>query len=95
MPNELSITPTANFSVFSGTFASGARAATPDERRRGHASPARRGGQRDAVLVGAEGEHDERDLETLEEHPLEGDREGVAVEPDAWRRPRAPRWPAL
>src|ERR1700722_16668458 len=29
MPKELSITPTANFIVFSGTLARGARAATP------------------------------------------------------------------
>ena len=32
------------------------------------------------MLVGAEREHDERDLESLQEDPLEGDREGVAVE---------------
>ncbi len=29
IPNEVSITPTANFIVFSGTFASGALAAAP------------------------------------------------------------------
>jgi hypothetical protein len=31
------------------------------------------------VLVGAEGEHDESNLQTLQEHALEGDCEGVAV----------------
>src|ERR1700677_2149330 len=40
MPNELSITPTANFSVFSGTRASGALAAAPTAMTSSTASPA-------------------------------------------------------
>lgn len=40
MPNEVSITPTANFIVFSGTLASGARAAAPAWMTNSTASPA-------------------------------------------------------
>ena len=40
IPNEVSITPTTNFIAFSGTRASGARAATPAATTTSTASPA-------------------------------------------------------
>ena len=40
MPNVVSITPTANFSVFSGTRASGARTSTPTTATMTSATPA-------------------------------------------------------
>ena len=38
-----------------------------------------RGGQPCAVLVGAERDDDQSDLQTLDEHAFEGDRKGVGV----------------
>ena len=91
-PNEVSITPTENFIVFSGTRASGARTATPARTTTTHRDAGGHRGQADVVLAGAEREHDERDLEALEQHALERDRERVAVEARLRRLP--PRGPA-
>ena len=77
---SVSITPTANFIVFSGTRASGASGGEPEGGHHEHGQAGGRRGQRDVVLVGAEGEHDERDLQALEQNAFERDRERVAVE---------------
>ena len=79
MPNEVSITPTPNFTVFSGTRVSGSWTITAaiehdDQRSRG---ADRR--QADVALRATERHHDERDLEAFEEHALERDRERVPV----------------
>ena len=81
IPNDVSITPTKNFIVFSGTRASGARTATPAEHDDRDRDGRGRGGEADVVLARPEREHDERDLEPFEQHALERDRERVAVEP--------------
>ena len=44
--------------------------------------------QADVVLVGPEREHDEHDLEPLEQHALERNREGVGIEPGTVDAPR-------
>ena len=71
MPNDVSITPTPNFIVFSGHARQ--RRADRDAGGDDHHDRDRRGGGREAdvVLVGAEGEHDEHDLEPFEQHALE------------------------
>ncbi len=90
-PKELSITPTANFIVFSGTRASGARTAKPAAITTTDRGARGRGGQPDVVVLGAERDDDQRDLEPLEQDPFERDREGVEVPPAGRRRgPRAP-----
>ena len=91
IPKELSITPTASFIVFSGTLARGALAASPATLTTKHGRAGGRGRECEVMLVGAEREHDECDLEPLEQHSFEGDGEGVAVEagvsaPDRARR---------
>ena len=94
MPKLVSITPTVNLIVFSGTRSSGLRTSTPttatsNDRRRGACN-------RDAnrPCAAAEADHDEHDLEPFEEDALERDRERVPVDPprSAGRRhPRPPR----
>ena len=51
-----------------------------DEHERGRGSER---GERDRALRAAEGEDDEHDLEPLEQHALEGEREAVPVDPGA------------
>ena len=80
MPKEVSITPTSSFRVFSGTRASGALTAAPTATTTNTASAAAARGEAQAMLVGAHGEHDEGDLQALEQHALEADGERVAVE---------------
>ena len=41
------------------------------------------------MLVGAKREHDERDLQALQQHPLESDRKGIAVKARELRASRA------
>ncbi len=79
IPNEVIITPTTNFIVFSGTLAKGARAAMPATRTIVTASPAAAAAMTDVVLIGSKGEHDERDLQPLEQDSFEGDRKRVTV----------------
>ena len=83
IPNVVSITPTANLSVFSGTRASGARTAIADHGNEHERAGGAGRGQRDRALRAAEGEHDEHDLESLEQHALERKREAVPVEAGA------------
>ena len=82
VPKVESSRPTTYFKVFSGTAASG-RCATSADREddsAGDGSPG--GGERDVVGVEAERDHDEDDLEPLEEHPLERHDEREPVEPE-------------
>ena len=89
IPNEVSITPTPNFNVFSGTRVSGACTITPAINTTTSAAAAPSRGQPDVALRAAERHDDERDLEALEEHALERDGERVPVVRAAARRARA------
>ena len=80
IPNVVSITPTANFSVFSGTRSSGARTSDADDGDEHERDAGAERGEPDAALRAAEREDDERDLEPLEQHALEREREAVPVE---------------
>ena len=89
-PKLVSIRPTANLSVFSGTRSSGPRTRRR-RRRRPRPRPRRRPPRARAVLRAAEGEDDEGDLEALEQDALERDGERVPV--DAARGVARPRLP--
>src|SRR5262249_30463579 len=77
-PNEVSMTPTANFMVFSGTRDSGARTAIPtaattdpEARRRPHRGGRARRGEAQVLLVGTEGDRDEDHFQAFQQHSLE------------------------
>ncbi len=79
VPNAVSMIPTTNFSVFSGTRASGALIAKPanaDDEHRRHGRDRR---ERDVLGVAAERQRDEDHLEAFEQHALERERERVGV----------------
>ncbi len=73
------MTPTTNFIEFSGTLASGARTAMPASATTITAAPAATERERQVVVVGAERQRDEHDLEALENDTLERQREGIPV----------------
>ena len=86
MPKVVSIAPTANFIVFSGTRERGARTSTPATTTK--VAQARLPTPRsEPAAVAAEADNDERHLETLEEHSFERERERVPVEADALLAP--------
>ena len=79
MPNAVSITPTPNFTVFSGHAR---QRFVDDDGGDEHDDQRGRGADRrqpDVALSAPERHHDEGDLEALEEHTLEGDGERVPV----------------
>ena len=79
MPNAVSITPTPNFNVFSGTRV---KRFVDDHGGDEHDDQRGRGADRrqpDVALGAPERHHDEGDLEPLEEHALERDGERVPV----------------
>ena len=80
VPKVVSITPTANFTVFSGTAASGARTSDAGSRDDGERGGCAGGRERNAPLRAAERQHDERHLEPFEQDALEGEHEPVEVE---------------
>ena len=83
VPKVVSITPTANFIVFSGTRGSGARTSTPTTATSNERDAGAERRERDAALRAAERQDDERDLEAFEQDALEREREAVPVEPGA------------
>ena len=86
VPKVVSSRPTANLIVFSGTRARAARARAPRRpRRRTSAAPAAGRGEPETPLRAPERDHDEGDLEALEQHALERDREPVPVHPERAR----------
>ena len=78
-PNDVSMMPTANFSVFSGTRVRGACTMTPATTTINRARTAASVGQTNVVLCTAEGDDYERHLEPLEEDTLECDRKPVPI----------------
>ena len=91
-PKLVSMTPTTVLMVFSGTSLSWRATTRPTTATSTTAAAGRQRGQAQAVLGGAEADHDQHDLGALEEDALEGHREADAVVP-LRRGTAAPRRP--
>ena len=80
-PKLVSMTPTTVLMVFSGTSLSWRATSDADDADEDDRRPGRQRGQAQAVLGGAEADHDQHDLGALEEDTLERHGESDAVAP--------------